>query len=102
MARRDGFKTNTLATVLLRLGLAEPALQAAQRSQDEATALAAQAVTGFESSIAAWTVRARSGPAVNPNAQRRIGWMRTQLLRSQQAPGRPALCWLRRPPEWVA
>ena len=114
-------KSNTLATVSLRLGLAEPALQAAQRSWDEATALAkregaqsrwanalptlahqygralaavgrhAEAVTVFESSISAWTARAKSGPAVNPNAQRRIGWMRTQLSRSQQALGRPAL-----------
>ena len=114
-------KSNTLATVLLRLGQAEPALHAAQRSWDEATALAksegassrwgqalptlahqygralaavgrnAEAVTVFESSITAWTARAKSGAAVNPNAQRRIGWMRTQLSRSQQALGRQAL-----------
>ena len=114
-------KSNTLATVSLRLGQAEPALQAAQRSWDEATALAksegaqsrwgqalptlahqygralaavgrhAEAVTVFESSITAWTARAKGGPAVNPNAQRRIGWMRTQLSRSQQALRRPAL-----------
>ena len=114
-------KANTLATVALRLGLAEPALQAAQRSWDEATALAksegpqsrwgqslptlahqygralaavgrhAEALPVFESSIAAWAARAKSGPAVNPNAQRRIGWMRTQLSRSQQALGRHGL-----------
>ena len=114
-------KSNTLATVWLRLGQAEPALQAAQLSWDEATALAksegtqsrwanalptlahqygralagvgrhAEAVTVFEGSIAAWTVRAKNGPAVNPNAQRRIGWMRTQLSRSQQALGRQKL-----------
>ena len=114
-------KSNTLATVLLRLGQTEPALQAAQRSWDEATALVksegaqsrwsqalptlahqygralaavgrhAEAVVVFESSIAAWTARVAIGPAVNPNAQRRIGWMRTQLSRSQQALGRRAL-----------
>ena len=120
---RDGLmsKSNTLATVSLRLGLAQPALQAAQRSWDAATALAkregaqsrwgqalptlahqygralaaagrhAEAVAVFESSIAAWTARAQTGPALNPNAQRRIGWMRTQLSRSQQALRRPAL-----------
>ena len=120
---RDGLmsKSNTLATVALRLGLAQPALQAAQRSWDAATALAksegaqsrwgqslptlahqygralaavgrhAEAVAVFESSIAAWTARAQSGPALNPNAQRRIGWMGTQLSRSQQALRRPAL-----------
>ncbi len=114
-------KGNTLATLLLRLGQAEPALAAAQRSWDEANALAksegaqsrwgkalptlahqygralaavgrhAEAVPVFEASIAAWTARAKAGPAVNPNAQRRIGWMRTQLSRSQQALGRRAL-----------
>ena len=114
-------KSNTLATVLLRLGQAEPALLAAQRSWDEANALAksegaqspwgnalptlahqygralaavgrhADAVPVFEASIAAWTARAKAGPAVNPNAQRRIGWMRTQLSRSQQALGRRGL-----------
>ena len=114
-------KSNTLATTLLRLGQAEPALQAAQRSWDEAKALAksegaqsrwanalptlahqygralaavgrhTEAAAVFESSIAAWTTRAKNGPAVNPNAQRRIGWMRTQLSRTQQALGRHAL-----------
>ena len=114
-------KSNTLATVLLRLGQAEPALLAAQRSWDEANALAksegaqsrwgnalptlahqygralaavgqhAKAVPVFEASIAAWTARAKGGPAINPNAQRRIGWMRTQLSRSQQALGQRAL-----------
>ena len=114
-------KSNTLATVLLRLGQAEPALLAARRSWDEANALAksegaqspwgnalptlahqygralaavgrhADAVPVFEASIAAWTARAKAGPAVNPNAQRRIGWMRTQLSRSQQALGRHGL-----------
>ena len=114
-------KSHTLAVVLLRIGQAGPALLAAQRSWDEATALAksegaqsrwgnalptlahqygralaavgrhAEAVPVFEASIAAWATRAESGPAVNPNAQRRIGWMRTQLSRSQQALGQRSL-----------
>ena len=114
-------KSSTLATVLLRLGQAEPALQAAQRSWNEATALVksegaksrwaealptlahqygralaavgrhAEAVTVFETSLAAWTVRAGNGPAVNPNANRRIGWMRLELSHSHQALGRRAL-----------
>ena len=111
-------KFNTLATVLLRLGQAEPALEAAQRSWDEAHALAksegaqsrwvnalptlahqygralaavgrhADAVPVFEQSITAW--QARDPSSTNANAQRRIGWMRTQLSRSQYALGRRA------------
>ena len=112
-------KNNTLATTLIRLGQAERAMVAAQRSWDEANALVktegaqsvwakalptlaqqygralagvgrhSEAVPIYELSIAAWAAQAQAGP--NANAQRRLGWMRTQLSRSQFALGKRAL-----------
>ena len=117
---RDGvmLKNNTLAIALLRQGLPGPALEAARSAWDQATALArtegaqsrwanalpsleqqlgralagvghhAEAVAVYEHSIAAWRQQAASAP--NAAAQRRWGWMLTQLSRSQRALGSSA------------
>jgi len=109
-------KFNTLATVALRLGDGPAAIEAAQRSWDEANALVrsegaeslwakalptlaqqygralalvgrhAEAVPVFERSLAFWSAQSQAGP--NANAERRAGWMRTQLSRSLAALGR--------------
>ncbi len=109
-------KFNTLATVAIRLGDGPVALDAAQHSWAEANALVksggadsvwakalpslsqqygralalagrhAEAVPVFERAIAFWSVQGQGG--ANANAERRAGWMRTQLSRSLEALGR--------------
>ncbi len=50
----------------------------------------AEAVKVFEPSISAESARVKASSAPNPDAQRRLGWMRVQLSRSLQAQGRHA------------